>query len=77
MDQTTNPTNPTDQIAAWKDVDASQTDGADHPAGKLTLPKSRGQLARATALAGLVTGVLVATPVLPTLTTADGTVGTV
>lgn len=76
MDKTTNPTNPTDQITAWKDVDASQTDGADHPAGRLTLPKSRGQLARATALAGLVAGALVVTPVLPTLTTADGTVGT-
>jgi hypothetical protein len=60
-------TNPTDQIAAWKDADARDTDGADHPAGKLTLPKTRGQAARAYALAGYAAGVAVVTPVVPTL----------
>lgn len=45
-----------DQIKAWKD-----TEGADgttgHPAGEVHLPKSRGQVARAMALAGLVVGI--------------------
>jgi hypothetical protein len=61
-------TNPTDQIAAWKDADARDTDGADHPSGKVTLPKTRGQLARIYALAGFAAGVAAVTPVVPTLT---------
>lgn len=63
MDTTTS----TDQITAWKDADAQDTDGAAHPAGRLTLPKVRGQVARAYALAGYVAGVAVVTPVVPTL----------
>jgi hypothetical protein len=62
MDETTSPA---DQIAAWKDADAQDTD---HPAGTLTLPRTRGQLARIYALAGIASGVAAVTPIIPTLT---------
>jgi hypothetical protein len=55
------------QVSAWKDVEARDSDAAEHPAGELTLPKARRQLARANALAGYVIGLAVVTPVVPTL----------
>jgi hypothetical protein len=56
------------QINAWKDVEARSTDEAtDHPAGEVTLPKSRTRVARANALAGYVVASALATQVVPTL----------
>jgi hypothetical protein len=57
----------TNQVSAWKDVEARAAAAVDHPAGELTLPKARGQLARANALAGYVVGLALVTPVVPTL----------
>lgn len=57
------------QINAWKDVEARGTEATDHPAGEVTLPKSRVQAARANALAGYVVGAALATQVVPTLST--------
>jgi hypothetical protein len=56
--------NPAALIAAWKDADTQNTN---HPAGTLTLPKTRGQAARAYALAGYVAGVAVVNTLVPTL----------
>lgn len=44
-----------DQIKAWKDSEGPE--GAEHPAGEVRLPKNRGQVARAMALAGIVIGI--------------------
>jgi hypothetical protein len=45
--------NGADQVQAWKD---SQGTDADHPAGTVEPPMSRGHVARAMVLAGLVVG---------------------
>ena len=44
-----------DQIRAWKEAEGSEG-GAEHPAGDVRLPKSRGHVARAMVLAGMVIG---------------------
>lgn len=43
-----------DQAKAWENTEET---AADHPAGEVRLPKSRGQVARAMALAGIVLGI--------------------
>lgn len=43
-----------DEVKAWKDSDAAE--GTEHPAGEVRLPKYRGQVVRAMALAGMVIG---------------------
>jgi len=45
-----------DQVKAWKDAEGSEGVNAEHPAGEVELPMSRGQVARTMALAGLVVG---------------------
>jgi hypothetical protein len=57
----------TDQVSAWKDVEARAGGAPEHPAGELTLPKVRIHLARANALAGYAIGAAMATPLVPTL----------
>jgi hypothetical protein len=57
----------TDQVSVWKDVEARDTEATEHPSGEVTLPKARGQLARANALAGYMIGLAIVTPVVPTL----------
>lgn len=42
-----------DQVKAWKNSEGSETE---NPAGEVRLPMSRGHVARAMALAGLVVG---------------------
>lgn len=48
---------PAAQIDAWKNSDAPKSEGSDNPAGDVRLPMSRGAVARAMALAGLVVGI--------------------
>ncbi len=45
-----------DQVKAWKDSEGTE-DATANPAGEVTLPKNRGQVARAMALAGIVIGI--------------------
>jgi hypothetical protein len=45
-----------DQVRAWKDSEAPRAADADHPSGKVRVPLSRGHVARAMVLAGVVLG---------------------
>jgi hypothetical protein len=58
-----------DQVNAWKDDSAANADGAEHPAGKVNLPKRRRSHARSAALGGYATGglAIAAGMIVPTL----------
>lgn len=65
--------NSADHIGAWKNSDAPKDENSDNPAGDVRLPMSRGAVARAMALGGLVVGIGLVADAITTITVGTTT----